>query len=463
MIEQWRDKRVTVMGLGRFGGGVGVARWLAALGARVLVTDLADRDRLADSLAALAGCEIEQCLGEHREADFRETDLIVVNPAVKDDSPFLQVARDAGVPITTEINLFVERCPAFTIGVTGSAGKSTTATMLGVALEATLEPPRRCYVGGNVGVSLLDELPHMTADDVAVLELSSFQLHRTPLVRWSPNVAVITNLAANHLDWHGNFAAYAAAKFNIIRFQDPARDLIVTHEDDDLRRQFGQLFGDVAGIWRFDVVDGVCVAKFQSNSAVESDDRFAHWPDVELAVPGLHNRVNATAALTALHAMGLPTERAVAALHDFPGLEHRLCRVGDCGGRVWYNDSKATTPEATLRAIDAIDAPLAIILGGYDKGADFGELTRRVAQRCRFAACIGTVGARIAEQIAAAGGNTAYVESLGPAVDACWAHSGPGDAVLLSPACASWDQFVDFRARGDAFVAAVRALAAQYA
>ncbi|MBW7904743.1 MAG: UDP-N-acetylmuramoyl-L-alanine--D-glutamate ligase [Phycisphaerae bacterium] len=448
-MDGWRGKRVTVMGLGRFGGGVGVTRWLARQGARVLVTDQAPAEALRSSLAAIGGLDVALRLGEHDERDFRDTDAVVVNPAIPDRSPFVQAALAAGVPITTEINLFVERCPARCVGVTGSVGKSTVTAMIGAALEAL--PGGRTWVGGNLGDSLLPSLESIRASDVVVLELSSFQLHRTPLVRWSPHIAVITNVTPNHLDWHGTFAAYVADKLNIVRFQEPGRDWAVVHDSPDLRRRFDELFGDNAGLYRYRLDGETPVAAAQTTSAVEHDDVRLRWEGLALAVPGRHNRENAAAALAVAHLLGVEREAALAALARFEGLPHRLKRVGERGGVTYVDDSKSTTPEAALTAIDAIGGPLLLILGGYDKGSDLTALARRAAQRARLSACIGKTGPALADAIAAAGGAAQRCETLGDAVAACRVAARPGDTVLLSPGCASWDMFEDYRARGTQF------------
>ncbi|MBK9119544.1 MAG: UDP-N-acetylmuramoyl-L-alanine--D-glutamate ligase [Phycisphaerales bacterium] len=458
MSDDWNGKRVTVMGLGRFGGGVGVARWLAAQGARVTVTDKAPAAALAESVAALDGRGVTLRLGEHVAEDFAAVDLVVVNPAVPDTSEFVQCAHAAGVSVTTEINLFVERCRARCIGITGSVGKSTVTAMtghiLGVACaaeEPAARPGRRVWVGGNIGCSLLDMLPEIATDDLVVLELSSFQLQRTPLVRWSPHIALLTNITPNHLDWHGTFAAYVAAKLNILRYQDPARDAIIMADEPVLRGMIDQLFGDVSGVWRYGLDGDRPRAIQQSTAAVDCDDRRIAWPNLELAVPGRHNRLNAAAALTVAYALGVPGDVAVAALRTFAALPHRLQRVAEVEGVAWYDDSKSTTPEAALTALAAFERPVLVILGGYDKGSDLGPLAIEVARRARFAACIGKTGAGLAVAIARAGGVAEDCGTLAVAVAACRARAQVGDVVLLSPACASWDQFEDYRARGLAF------------
>jgi len=450
MIQQWHGKRVTVMGLGRFGGGVGVTRWLASAGARAVVTDLKPSEKLKASLKEIEGLGVTLRLGGHDERDFHQADLIVASPAVPDDSPYLQAAHAAGVPVTTEINLFVERCPARCVGVTGSVGKSTITAMVGHVLRETMSDGR-VWVGGNIGRSLLEELPAITTRDIVVLELSSFQLQHTPAVRWSPHVAVITNITPNHLDRHGTFAAYLAAKLNIVRFQDRGSDVAVIEDADELKHHFGLAVGDLAGVWRYGLDDDTPIARMDCASANDRADRRLRWPSVDLAVPGRHNRQNAAAALTVVNTFGVFPDEAVAVLSTFEGLPHRLQRVAVHDGVAYYNDSKSTTPEAAIMAMKAIESPLLVILGGYDKGIDLSSAARVAAERSRFAACLGQTGPTLERAVRAAGGEAAVCDDLSAAVAACRQRAQAGDAVLLSPGCASWDMFEDYRARGEAF------------
>jgi UDP-N-acetylmuramoylalanine--D-glutamate ligase len=461
MSTRLHGKRVTVMGLGRFGGGLGVTRWLLGQGAHVLITDRESPEKLGESVAALHALPVDLRerlafrLGEHREDDFRNCDVVVVNPAVPPASPYLQVAEAAGVPVTTEINLFLERNPARCIGVTGTVGKSTTVAMIGHILTRCL-PQRRVWVGGNIGRSLLDELPNISADDWVVLELSSFQLLRTAAIRWSPSIAVITNVAPNHLDWHPNFAHYLASKLNIIRYQDPERGVIVVGDDPMLLRQFDLMHGDLAGVWRASARGEALEAVLQSTSAIDTVDRRLRWPNVSLATPGAHNRQNAAMALTVAHLAGVAEHDAAAPLSDFAGLEHRLERVGVVDGVAYVNDSKSTTPEAALTAIAAFDGPVLLLLGGYDKHADLRPLAQTAAMRAKYAACIGQTGPAICDAVRSSGGQADTYDDFDAAVEACRQRASAGDTVLLSPGCASWGMFTDYRERGARFARLVR-------
>ena len=453
------------MGLGRFGGGVGVARFLAGRGADVRVTDMLPADELSAGVAQLEGWPgVELRLGGHNVSDFSGCDLLVVNPAVKPGNRFVRVAQAAGVEITSEIRLLAGHLPdrRRVIGVTGSAGKSTVSAMIYHVLDCALagdvgpseagasaakvrEGGARVWLGGNIGGSLLPQIDEIGGDDWVVLELSSFMLEGLRKDRWSPHIAVLTNISPNHLDWHGSMDAYTDAKRVLAAFQ----------EADDLQIAGSESARDLLGPAR-EVVHPI-----DANSLPA------------LAVPGDHNRVNAATAAAAVRA-ALGPDADVSALAAFPGLPHRLQRVGQLAGVSYFNDSKSTTPEAARLAIAAF-APqtVRIVLGGSDKGSDLAPLARFAAEHCAGVYTIGTTGDAIADAAQAyapsstrpgsCGGvtwppPTAAVRRCGTlavAVDTIAADAKPGDNVVLSPGCASWDQFANYEARGDVFVAAI--------
>ncbi|MHB1156993.1 MAG: Mur ligase family protein [Phycisphaerales bacterium] len=460
-----KDQRIVVMGLGRFGGGLGVTQFLVNQGAKVLVTDLLPAEKLADSLAKLNGVPVEYRLGEHRTTDFAHADLVVVNPAVDPrGNPYIEAAKTAGVPLTTEIGLFIDHCCVGdgrrrTIGITGTAGKSTTTAMIGHILkkglrdEGTKGPGdegtegQRVWVGGNLGGSLLAHVGAIGPDDWIVLELSSFMLET--FTDWSPHIAVVTNIGDNHLDRHGTLGAYIKAKRTILHHQ---------------RREDRAILGPGLDDWRF------CT----SAMTVIEDEPL----DITLAIPGEHNRLNATLAVAAVEAIGVSRDDAVAALRTFRGLPHRLCLVHEYRGVRCYDDSKCTTPDAAKLAIDcfapqagaersaapvsSVGRTLRIILGGYDKHADLAPLARYAAERCAGLYTIGVTGDRIAD---AAGQHIAALQlpcqvyrcgDLDTAVTATLAHAQSGEVILLSPACASWDQFTNYEQRGNRFAELVR-------
>ena len=423
------------MGLGHFGGGVAAARWLAKQGAVVTVTDLANEDALADSLPLLADVPIAAMhLGGHREEDFANADLIVVNPAVRPTSPWLQASRQSGARLCTELELFCENCPASLIGVTGSNGKSTTAAMIASILKAA---GRRTFLGGNIGGSLLDPLPQIKRDDWVVLEISSFQLwHFSPPAKM-PHIAVVTGCSPNHLDWHADFADYVAAKQRILVAQT-SNDFAVLNTFDAETAAWSK--------W----VQGRLVALPSLNTLPL------------LSVPGLHNQIDAACAVAAATAAGCTAGDVRQGLEQFQPLPQRLEWFATIGGRRFYNDSTATTPESTIAAIQAIDGPVWLIVGGKNKGFNFDPLAQTIAERARGAAVFGSAREELFSRITAKRADVARVavETMEESLRWCWSHSLPGDAIVLSPACASTDQFRNFRERGERFVELVRRLQA---
>jgi UDP-N-acetylmuramoylalanine--D-glutamate ligase len=460
----YRGRRATIMGLGHFGGGAAAARWLARQGAVVTISDAADEVSLADSLALLADVPIAAVrLGGHREVDFEQADLVVVNPAVRPDSPWLRFARQSGARLCTELELFVENCPARIIGVTGSNGKSTTAAMIASILDAG---GRRTFLGGNIGGSLLDDLPRMTPDDWVVLEISSFQLWHFGGIPHAPRedaadracrlrMAVVTGCSPNHLDWHASFNDYVAAKQRILAGQTPDDFAVLNTFDAEVASWLPLVRG------RPILVGGAGIAACTDARADKNVCPTMSMDDLPaLSVPGEHSRINAACAAAAAAAAGCTHGDICRGLQRFRGLPQRLERIATIDERQFYNDSTATTPESTIAALRALDAPVWLLAGGKSKGFDFRPLAAEIAGRGRGAVFFGSVRNELLAHVAAVDAQfpCAAVETMQDALDWCWRRSRPGDAVLLSPACASTDQFRNFRERGQRFAALVDGL-----
>jgi len=432
-VQELGAKRVTVAGLGRFGGQIAAARWLVGQGCKVLVTDQATPEKLAGSIEQLKDLPIEFRLGEHRVEDFSKADLIVASPAIPPSNKFLQSARDAGVAVTTEIRLFIERCPTKIVAVTGTKGKSTTTAMLGQILKRRF----RTWVGGNIGKSLLPELDQMLPSDLVVLELSSFMLHDLGTIRWSPHVAVVTMVASDHLDWHGSREAYVEAKGNIVRFQT-SNDIAVLNGEDPGSSALAAL--TPAQIVRFGVE--------------------GRRP-LEIVMPGRHNQSNAQAAFTAAYELGVGRDDAEEALREFKGLPHRLELVHEENGVRYFNDSIATIPEAAVAALESFSPKRVLqIIGGYDKGLGVTPMCNALIERAKAVFCIGATGPRLAQimsQSASQSGASIYnCGDLETAVAMAKRNAIPGDVVLMSPGFASYDQFVNFEERGERFAKLAR-------
>lgn len=412
-------QRVTVLGLGRFGGGLGVTRWWLDRGADVLVTDMASSDDLVDATTCLERHarreHLRWRLGEHRVEDFTEADLVVANPAVAMpwEHEYLRASWDAEVPVTTEIALLVAQLDrSKVVGITGTAGKSTTAAMTHHVLGAC---GVTSVLGGNIGGSLLTSIDAACNADAVVLELSSAMLWWLGATDdapagapcWSPSVAVTTNIEANHVDWHGSEDHYRRCKAGL-----------TCHQVDGDAHLQGDPGGDA----------------------------------IALCIPGRHNQGNARLALAAaLRIADIDPQAAAASLASFTGLPHRLERIASDDGFDYFNDSKSTTPQATVLAIEAMDDPsrVHLVAGGYDKGVPLDAIARHGGELAGLYA-IGDTGGDLA---VLAGGRDCG--TLAEAVQQARQHMKKGDVLLLSPGCASWDQFENFQARGEAFRALV--------
>ena len=565
MSRDFTGKRVTVLGLGVLSGGVASVRYFAVRGADVTVTDLQPAEALRKSIDALAPWPVRYVLGEHRDEDITGADLVVVGPAVRDDSPFLRLARDRGIPLTTETNLVFENCRRPVIGITGSNGKTTTTRLIGAMFQA-VDPAT--LVGGNIGQSVLNELAdpderdarvdapvnggpndeasgpgatpgagstraRPTDESPVILELSSFQLHRLAWIRQSPGVALVTNLSPNHLDWHGTFDAYEEAKQHIVHYQSPEDVVVLNADDKRLRGWAARCPGRVAWFSMEGPVETGCYVRdgqvvFRGASEehgpadghdpadgggpAERDPGKGDGPDERgpndkrglpgervvcpvdaLRLPGPHNRANLLAAVTAACLCGIPASVILSTVEAFRGVEHRLEEVAVIDGVGYYNDSACTTPASTITALRAFDAPVVLIAGGYDKGMSFDGMASELVRRARAAVLIGATADAIETAIGKAGvaqtyraksdaalaagaksnathtadakaGTTdaltiARSESLDDAVRQSAGLARPGDVVVLSPGCASYDMFTNYEERGRRFKEAVAALA----
>lgn len=464
MRTDFRGQRVTVMGLGSFGGGVGAVRYLSAQGAHVTVTDLKSADDLHDSLAQISKCpNVTLHLGEHPEADFRDCDLLVVSPAVPADSRYVQLAREAGVPITSEMNLFWERNRGKTICVTGSNGKSTTAALVHSLLTAMpfgdTAARRGCWLGGNIGRSLLPHVDEIDPNDYVVLELSSFQLADLAPLRPNPHVAIVTNFSPNHLDRHGSLEAYRQAKQNLLRWQTSDRVAVLNQDDADIagwptaarRFWFGRDDEGRQGLF------GIGFDTFKRNALFRSAPREQVLPLGDwLALPGSHNFQNALAATCAALILGIAAPQIASGLSGFAALPHRLQLVAEGAGRRFYDDSKATTPAAALEALAAFRAPVLLLAGGYDKQVDLESLAQGIVDRgIKAVSLMGQTAGTLDRLIGAKEAHKRVVrrvcENFEEAFRWGTAQSEPGDVVLLSPGCASYDWFRNYEERGDTF------------
>jgi UDP-N-acetylmuramoylalanine--D-glutamate ligase len=459
--DEFRDRRVTIIGLGKGRTTAGLARFLVGKGAQVTIADPKPREELADGIARLGdmGEKVKLILGPSTdETALAEPDFVFVIPGIRPRSPTILRALSRGVPVLTEMALFFRLCPAPIVGITGTKGKTTTTTIVERVLALG---PRRVVVGGNIGTAVIQEVDNIRPEDIVVLELSSFQLET---LGHSPHVAVVTNVLEDHIDHHGTRDAYIAAKRNIVAYQGP-RDIAVLNIDDPATMALHT--GAASEVRCFSLSlrpkRGAYLDPNGDLVLVSGDRRAVLCKASDLRVPGRHNVANALAAAIVGDAFDIPAEGIGRALREFEGVPRRLETVGEKDDVLWVNDSAATTPSATLTALAAYERPAVVILGGISKGADFSELARVLARRARGAVLIGRAADEIASAIAVADPKGALpvrrAATLDEAVADAKDMARPGDVVLLSPACASFDMFSSADERGEKFAAIVRSFA----
>ncbi len=455
-LDSFRGRKVTVMGLGLLGGGRGVTEFLCQQGAAVTVTDRRPAEVLAPVVEALRHLPVQWILGRHREEDFTAADLVIPSPAVPRDAPLLELCRERGVPLETEMNLFFKHCRAKICAVTGTIGKTTTTSLIGEIVR-TMSPTTR--VGGNIGKSLLPEVTAIRPDEWVILELSSFQLEDLAGLERRPEVSVVTNLSPNHLDRHGTYAAYVAAKRRIVTAGGEPNVAVLNAEDSRLRAwsaptretlffgRTGRVLPRAPGVWaNLDAGDVV----FRSSDASTVS---LFRPD-DLSLPGRFNLLNAAAAAAAGIAMGVSPDGIRSAVRNFRTVEHRLEPFYQTGGIQYFNDSIATTPESTIAALEALGPDVVLICGGAaGTQRSYRALGHVIARQTR---CVILTG-KAAEEIAAAipertqGPSIRRTRTFDQAVAVARQCARRGDRVVLSPACSSYDMFVNYEERGRRF------------
>jgi len=445
-----KDKRVLVVGLGK--SGVASALFLKERGARVTVSDTKSPDQLRDEIPVLLDHGITVETGGHGERTFRGQDLIVVSPGVPVDAAPLVQARAAGEPVIGEIELAAQNLPGEIVAITGSNGKTTTTTLAGEILAAGGFP---VSVGGNIGTPAISLVERATRQTIVVLEVSSFQLETIQTFR--PKVAVVLNVTPDHLDRHRTFQTYVDAKTRIFENQQ-ASDFAVLNEDDPTCRTLrdrtrAQVF------WfsrKKEVQKGACVRDgriFFLNGKSQREVMLVS----EIPLKGAHNVENVLAGVCAGALMGCEPAKIRQAIQNFKAVEHRLEYVATIKGVEYFNDSKATNVDATIKALESFPKNIHLILGGKDKGSDYTVLNDLLRERVKRVYTIGAAAEKIESHIKGAA-EVVHAETLENAIRRASAVAEPGDVVLLAPACASFDQFQSYNHRGRVFKEVVRAL-----
>jgi UDP-N-acetylmuramoylalanine--D-glutamate ligase len=455
-LARLAGRRVAVVGLAR--SGVAAARLLAAAGARVAACDARGLEALGPEAAALAGEGVRLLAGPGSAtagADaVRGAELVVVSPGVPLDSPQVAPARAAGVPIIGELELGWRAMEAEAVAITGTNGKTTTTALTGALLA---EGPRPVLVAGNIGTPLAAHARTFPADGIAVCEVSSFQLETVEA--FHPRVAAVLNLTPDHLDRHGTLAAYTDAKARVFLNQTAADCAVLNADDAGARGLAPRTRARV--LWfsrRRPVEDGVFVRDAWIVGRLDGAETVV-GPVAEIALRGAHNLENVLAATACARWMGIAPDAIRRAVARFPAVPHRIEPVRELDGVTFYNDSKGTNVDSTVKALESFTEPIVLIAGGVGKGQDFRPLAEAARGRVARAIVIGQDGPALGAALAAAGIAVTASASLAEAVEAARQAARRGAAVLLSPACASFDMFRNYEHRGDVFRELVRALA----
>jgi UDP-N-acetylmuramoylalanine--D-glutamate ligase len=451
MSMELQDKRVLVVGLGK--SGVSSALFLKDRGARVTVSDAKTEDELRGEIPTLLDHGITVETGGHGERTFRTQDLIVVSPGVPSDVAPLQQARALGIPVVGEVELASRFLPGPLVAITGSNGKTTTTTLTGNVLAAGGFP---VVVGGNIGTPAISLVPQAGPKTFVVLEVSSFQLET--IENFRPKAAAILNITPDHLDRHRTFEAYVSAKARIFENQT-ADDFAILNADDSTCVVLGSRI--TARVFWFSRRKEVEQGAFVRGERIFFRDggERAIMPVSEVPLKGAHNLENTLAATCIGALLGCPADRIRQAVRDFKAVEHRLEYVATIAGVDYYNDSKATNVDATIKALESFPSNIHLILGGKDKGSDYSVLNGLLRERVKRVYTIGAAAEKIESHIA---GATEVVRAgtLDAAVRRASSSAVAGDIVLLAPACASFDQFDNYEHRGRVFKEVVRGLQA---
>lgn len=470
VMKDWSGSRILILGAGR--QGMALARWLARHKAHVTISDRRSLENLLPERKFLSDFDIRWVAGEHPLELLDSADLVCLSGGIPLQLPIIQAALERGIPLSNDTQIFMEAAPCRTIGITGSAGKTTTTALVGQMAKldyqskplASIAPDSRpsVFVGGNIGDPLINYQEGMKPEDLAILEISSFQLDQMTI---SPDIAVVLNLTPNHLDRHGSMAAYIAVKARILAFQD-VNDTAVLGRDD-------------FGAWGLrDQVKGRLLTFSLHELEPGLDGAYLHDLLINLRVGheylplllrekinllGDHNLSNVTAAFTIGFAAGFRLDAMLEAVESFKGIPHRLELVRELRGVRWYNDSIATTPERTMAAIRSFENPVVLLLGGRDKNLPWEDLAALIHERVDHVVLFGEAAEKIQKAIgkSAAASKPYTLERCSTLEQAVWKAAeiaGPGSVVLLSPGATSFDAFKDFEQRGESFKSWVKQL-----
>lgn len=459
-IKDLRGKKITVMGLGLHGGGIGTVRFLAEAGAELIVTDLKIKEDLAASLEKLKDLKnIEYILGEHRAEDFSGVDMVIKNPAVRWDNEYVKAALDKNVPVEMDSSLFFKFCKNPIIGVTGTRGKTTTASLIYEILKAAGKNPIKIGIGQ---ISVLDKLRELKDDSIVVFELSSWRLSALGKYGLSPEVAVLTNLFQDHLNYYKDIEEYLADKKNIYKNQKASDFCIMNNDNEILRGLESEIKSQLIKFSYNKINEGksayvsdghICFSDGLDEKRIISLD--------EIKIRGNHNIGNILASVGVACAMGIEIEGIRKALVEFRGLPHRLEFVRELNGVKYYNDTTATSPDGAISGINSFSESIVLICGGSDKNLDMAGFAKVIAEKVKAAVFLkGAATDKIISALKAQGEERESIiaNSMNEAVAEARKLASDGDVILLSPGSASFGLFLNEFDRGDKFKESVFSL-----
>ncbi|MEN9562144.1 MAG: UDP-N-acetylmuramoylalanine--D-glutamate ligase [Chloroflexota bacterium] len=464
-MKNWTGKHVLILGAAR--QGLALARWLSRHGANVTLNDSRREEELASAKKSLADVNVTWAVGGHPLELLDKTDVLCLSGGVPLTLPIVEEAVKRGIPLSNDSQIFMEVVPCKTIGITGSAGKTTTTTLVGEMAKLdrrpqTIDhgssivhrPSSAVYIGGNIGDPLINYVDNMTTDDLAVLELSSFQLEQMTI---SPNIAAILNITPNHLDRHGTMEAYTNAKARILEFQSDKDTAILGSDDKGAWNLKNQVKGNLLTFSLQDLEEGLN-GTYLHDGLLSLRDGFAYVPLLmreKVQLRGDHNIANVLAAFAIGHAAGFKLDDMLEAVEEFRGVPHRLELARELHGVRWYNDSIATAPERAAAAVHAFTEPIVLMLGGRDKNLPWGDLAKLIHERVDHVVVFGEAAEMIQNAITAFSGvgtvDVRRAATLKEAVTLAAEVASAGDVVLLSPGGTSFDEFKDFAERGERF------------
>ncbi len=462
-MSRWNGKKILMIGAAR--QGLALSRFLSERGADVILNDRRTGEVLAKAQQELTNLDITWVLGEHPVEILDQVDLVCLSGGIPLDLPIVQEARQQEIPLSNDSQIFLEEVPCPVIGITGSAGKTTTTALVGEIARrhyAIRKPDHQIWVGGNIGYPLIQEVEKMQPEDLAVVEFSSFQLE---LMHLSPQIAAVLNITPNHLDRHKTMSAYTAAKANILSNQGPEDIAVLNRDDPRVRNLYREVKGRMITFGMNPPYNKQDSTYFKRGKLfLQASGQVAKIIKTELInLRGTHNIYNVLAAIAISAAAQFSLQAIYEGILAFEGVPHRLEFVREWGGASWYNDSIATAPERTIAAINAFDNPLVLMAGGRDKNLPWDGLAQLIHQKVDHLILFGEAADLIAEAVGKteAGERPYTIDRCDGLEEAVWKAAErvePGDVVLLSPGGTSFDEFNDFEERGRQFKQWVKAL-----